>query len=118
MDPSELPKGASKRVPSLRTGKGSAIGDTPAPGFPASQVTPESLVRLVEVDNIAVQPHNLACRFHQFDILPHALAPVGRTVRHCELQPFEAELNVLLHVVAGAVRRDSWLCFAAQQLVD
>src|ERR1035441_4267559 len=45
-------------------------------------------------------------------------APVGRTVRHGELQPFEAELDVLLHVVAGAVSRDSRLGFAAQQLVD
>src|ERR1051326_1100625 len=49
MLPSELPKGASKRVPSLRTGKGSARGDTPAAGFPASQFTPKSFVRLVEV---------------------------------------------------------------------
>src|ERR1051325_908755 len=61
MAPSELPKGASKRVPSLRTGKGSVSGDTPAPGFPASQFTPKSLVRLVEV--VRENPDWLRVRF-------------------------------------------------------
>src|SRR5450432_2409903 len=61
MAPSEFPTGASKRVPSLRTGKGSASGDTPAPGFPASQFTPKSFVRLVEV--VLEKPDWLRVRF-------------------------------------------------------
>ena len=39
MDPSELPKGASKRLPSLRTGKGSASGEMPAAGFPTGEMS-------------------------------------------------------------------------------
>ena len=43
-DPSALPTGESKRVPSLRMGNGSVSGDTPAAGFPEFQVCPKSFV--------------------------------------------------------------------------
>ena len=49
MAPSASRVGTSKRVPSARTGNGSSIGEMPLRGLPASQVTPKSLERMVEV---------------------------------------------------------------------
>jgi len=43
INPSALPTGVSKRVPSLRTGNGFVSGDTPLRGSPESQVSPKSV---------------------------------------------------------------------------
>jgi len=49
ISPKAAPTGKSNRVPSLRIGNGSVMGDTPAAGFPEVQVWPKSLLDAVIV---------------------------------------------------------------------
>ena len=65
--------------------------------------------------DVAIGAQQLARALHQFDVLLHALAAVGRAVRNRQLQPLEAELDVLLDVVARAVGGNARLGLAAEQ---
>ena len=63
--------------------------------------------------DVAIGPQFSARALHQVDIFPHAFAPIRRSVSDCEFQTLEAERDVLIDVVAGAVRRNAMFRFAA-----
>src|SRR5579885_2853657 len=56
--------------------------------------------------DIAVRAQRLARSPHKFRVFLQTLAPVRRSVRHSQLEPFESKLDMLFDVVSGAISGD------------